>query len=90
MIKNIIICALCIVIFVKYTVERHTKNPQFTFESGEEINVSAFDNYYRLDIDYSTDQPIVTLLDIEGGIVRKVADLSNDTLLIRTLTIDNE
>ena len=90
MIKNIIICALCIVIFVKYTVERHTLSHQFTFESGEEINVSAFDNYYRLDIDYSTAHPIVTLLDIEGGFVRKVADLSNDSLLIRTLTIDNE
>lgn len=90
MIKNIIISALLIVIFVKYTVERHSKSPQITFESGQEINVSAFDNYYRLDIDYSTAHPIVTLLDIEGGFVRKVADLSNDTLLIRTLTLDNE
>lgn len=90
MIKNIIICALCIVIFVKYTVERHTLSPQFTFESGENMDVSAFDNYYRIDIDYSNAHPIVTLLDIEGPIVRKVADLSNDTLLIRTLTKDNE
>lgn len=90
MIKNIIICALCIVIFVNYTVERHSKSHQFTFQSGEEISVSAFDNYYRLDIDYSTAHPIITLLDIEGGIVRNVADLSNDTLLIRTITLDNE
>ncbi|MGB4724402.1 MAG: hypothetical protein WBH12_03815 [Sediminibacterium sp.] len=90
MIKNIIICALCIVIFVNYTVERHTKSPQFTFESGEEISVLAFDNYYRLDIDYSTEHPIVTLLDIEGDIVRNVADLSEDSLLIRTITKDNE
>ena len=90
MIKNIIICALCIVIFVKYTVERHSKSPQLTFQSGEEISVTAFDNYYRLDIDYTTAHPIITLLDIEGGIVRKVADLSNDTLLIRTLTTDNQ
>ena len=90
MIKNIIIIALSIVIFVNLTVEKHTLNPQFTFESGEEINVSAFDNYYRLDIDYSTAHPIVTLLDIEGEIVRKVADLSNDSLLKRTITLDNE
>jgi hypothetical protein len=90
MIKNIIIIALSIVIFVNLTVERHTLSPQFTFQSGEEIKVSAFDNYYRLDIDYTTAHPVVTLLDIESGFVRKVADLSNDSLLIRTITKDNE
>lgn len=90
MIKNIIICALFIVIFVKYTVERHTLSPQFTFQSGENMDVSAFDNCYRLDIDYTNVNPIITLLDIQGVNVRKVADLSNDTLLIRTITQDNE
>ena len=90
MIKNIIICALLVVIFVNYSVERHTLSPQYTFESGQEINVSAFDNYYRLDIDYSTAHPVITLLDIEGDIVRNVADLSEDSLLIRTITKDNE
>jgi hypothetical protein len=90
MIKNLIIIALSIVIFVNLTVERHSINPQFTFESGEEISVSAFDNYYRLDINYTTDTPIIKLLDIQGSNVRIVADLSADSLLKRTITLDNE
>jgi hypothetical protein len=90
MIKNLIIIALCIVIFVKYTVERHTLSPQFTLESGEKINVSEYDNCYRIEIDYSTDTPIIKLLDIQGANVRIVADLSNDSLLKRTITLDNE
>lgn len=90
MIKNLIIISLSIVIFVNLTVERHTLSPQFTFDSGEEISVSAFDNYYRLDIDYSTAHPIIKLLDIQGENVRIVADLSNDSLLKRTITLDNE
>jgi hypothetical protein len=90
MIKNIIICALCIVIFVKYAVERHTLSPQFTLESGEKINVSEYDNCYRLEIDYTTDTPIIKLLDIQGSNVHIVANLSNDTLLKRTIKEDNE
>jgi hypothetical protein len=90
MIKNIIIIALSIVIFVNLTVERHTLSPQFTFDSGEEINVSEYENCYRLEINYTTDTPIIKLLDIQGANVRIVADLSNDSLLKRTITIDNE
>jgi len=90
MIKNLIIIALSIVIFVNLTVERHALNPQFTLESGEKINVSEYENCYRIEIDYTTDTPIIKLLDIQGANVRIVADLSNDSLLKRTVTLDNE
>jgi hypothetical protein len=90
MIKNLIIIALSIVIFVNLTVERHTLSPNFTFDSGEKINVSEYENCYRLEIDYTTDTPIIKLLDIQGANVRIVADLSNDSLLKRTITLDNE
>jgi hypothetical protein len=90
MIKNLIIIALCIVIFVNLTVERHTLNPQFTSESGEKISVSEYENCYRLEIDYTTAHPIIKLLDIQGANVRIVADLSADSLLKRTITLDNE
>ncbi len=90
MTKNLIIISLCIVIFVKYTVERHTLSHQFTLESGEKINVSEYDNCYRLEIDYSTAHPIIKLLDIQGANVRIVADLSADSLLKRIILEDNE
>ena len=90
MIKNIIIIALCIVIFVKYTVERHALSHNFTFDSGEKVNVSEYDNCYRLEINYTTDTPIIKLLDIQGANVRIVADLSNDSLLKRIILEDNE
>jgi hypothetical protein len=90
MIKNLIIIALSIVIFVKYTVEKHTLSPQFTLESGEKINVSEYENCYRLEIDYSTAHPIIKLLDIQGTNVHIVADLSADSLLKRIILEDNE
>jgi len=90
MIKNLIIIALSIVIFVKYTVERHTLSPQFTFDTGAIADFQASDNYYRLEIDYTTDTPIIKLLDIQCANVRIVADMSNDSLLNRTITLDNE
>jgi hypothetical protein len=90
MIKNLIIIALSIVIFVNLTVERHALSPQFTLESGEKINVSEYDNCYRLEIDYTTDTPIIKLLDIQGANVRIVANLSEDSLLKRIILEDNE
>jgi hypothetical protein len=90
MIKNIIICALCIVIFVNLTVERHTLSPKFTFDSGVNVDSQYLNDCYRLEIDYTTDTPIIKLLDIQGANVHIVADLSNDSLLKRIITEDNE
>ena len=90
MIKNLIIIALSIFIFVNLTVERHSISPQFTLESGEKITISENYSCYRLVFNYTTDTPIIKLLDIQGANVRIVADLSNDSLLKRTITLDNE
>jgi hypothetical protein len=90
MIKNLIIIALSIVIFVKYTVERHTLSHNFTFDTGVNVNSQYLNDCYRLEINYTTDTPIIKLLDIQGANVRIVADLSNDSLLKRIITEDNE
>ena len=90
MIKNLIIIALSIVIFVNYTVERHTLSPQFTFDSGVNVGSQYLNDCYRLEINYTTDTPIIKLLDIQGANVRIVADLSADSLLKRIILEDNE
>ena len=58
--------------------------------SCDGVSCDAFDNFYRLEIDYSKKDPVITLIDVSNNTTRVVGDLSNDSLLIKEIIKDNE
>jgi hypothetical protein len=58
--------------------------------SCDGVSCEAYDNFYRLEIDYSKKDPVITLIDVSDNTTRVVGDLSNDSLLIKEIIKDNE
>ena len=58
--------------------------------SCDGVSCDAFDNFYRLEIDYSKKDPVITLIDVSNNTTRVVGDLSNDSLLIKEIIKDNK
>ena len=58
--------------------------------SCDGVSCDAFDNFYRLEIDYSKKDPVITLIDVSDNTTRVVGDLSNDSLLIKEIIKDNQ
>lgn len=58
--------------------------------SCDGVSCDVFDNFYRLEIDYSKKDPVITLIDISNNTTRVVGDLSNDSLLIKEIIKDNK
>lgn len=60
------------------------------FCSCDGVSCNVFDNFYRLEVDFTNEKPIVTLIDISNNTTRVVADLSKDSFIVSQLINDNK